>query len=152
MLRPGRTHLNRSVLHRFDIRVVQISSDRWHGCQIFGNTENEVVQVTRMVEDYAKNGVTGLANISSTLPYPQIEWKIDVDKQKAAQLGVNISDVGAIVQMLTNGFKAGEYRPDDSRDEVEIRVRFKRDERSLTGIDDLKVPSPFNFPSLKVPS
>ena len=108
---------------------------------IFGNTENEVVQVTRMVEDYAKNGVTGLANISSTLPYPQIEWKIDVDKQKAAQLGVNISDVGAIVQMLTNGFKAGEYRPDDSRDEVEIRVRFKRDERSLTGIDDLKVPS-----------
>ena len=26
---------------------------------IFGNTENEVVQVTRMVEDYAKNGVTG---------------------------------------------------------------------------------------------
>ena len=56
-------------------------------------------------------------------------------------MGVNISDVGAIVQMLTNGFKAGEYRPDDSRDEVEIRVRFKRDERSLTGIDDLKVPS-----------
>ena len=94
-----------------------------------------------MVEDYAKNGVTGLANVSSTLPHPQIEWKIDVDKQKAAQLGVNISDVGAIVQMLTNGFKAGEYRPDDSRDEVEIRVRFKRDERSLTGIDDLKVPS-----------
>ena len=93
-----------------------------------------------MVEDYAKNGVTGLANVSSTLPHPQIEWKIDVDKQKAAQLGVNISDVGAIVQMLTNGFKAGEYRPDDSRDEVEIRVRFKRDERSLTGIDDLKVP------------
>ena len=41
----------------------------------------------------------------------------------------------------TNGFKAGEDRPDDSREEVEIRVRFKRDERSLTGIDDLKVPS-----------
>ena len=105
---------------------------------IFGNTEDEVVQVTRMVEEYAKNGVTGLANKFNTT-LPQIEWKVDVDKQKAAQLGVNISDVGAIVQMLTNGFKAGEYRPDDSRDEVEIRVGFKRDERSLTGIDDLKV-------------
>ena len=108
---------------------------------IFGNTENEVVRVTRMVEDYAKNGVTGLANVSSTLPHPQIEWKIDVDKQKAAQLGVNISDDCAIVQMITNGIKSCENRPDDSRDEVEIRVRFKRDERSLTGIDDLKVPS-----------
>ena len=46
-------------------------------------------------------------------------------KQKAAQLGVSVSDVGALVQMLTNGFKVGEYRPDDAKDEVEIRARFR---------------------------
>ena len=60
---------------------------------------------------------------------------------KKAQLGVNIVDIGALVQMLTNGFKVGEYRPDDSRDEVEIRVRFEREQRSLTSIYDLNVPS-----------
>ena len=37
---------------------------------------------------------------------------------------MSVADVGALVQMLTNGFKVGEYRPDDSRDEVEIRARF----------------------------
>ena len=44
---------------------------------VFGNTEQEVVQVTRLIEDFAQNEITGLSNVSSTLPYPQIEWKID---------------------------------------------------------------------------
>ena len=82
-----------------------------------------------------------LANIRSTLPYSLIEWRVDVDKQKAAQLGVSISDIGALVQMLTNGFKVGEYRPDDSKDEIEIRARFSPQMRSLSGVEDLKVNS-----------
>ena len=61
-----------------------------------------------------------------------------MDKQKAAQLGVSMMDIGALVQMLTNGFKVGEYRPDDSKDEIEIRARFDTELRSLSGIKDLK--------------
>ena len=87
------------------------------------------------------NDVVGLTNIRSTLPYSLIEWKVEVDKQKAAQLGVSIVDIGALVQMLTNGFKVGEYRPDDSKDEIEIRARFDTNNRSLSGIEDLKVNS-----------
>ena len=75
------------------------------------------------------------------MPYSLIEWKVEVDKQKAAQLGVSIVDIGALVQMLTNGFKVGEYRPDDSKDEIEIRARFDTNNRSLSGIEDLKVNS-----------
>ncbi len=86
-----------------------------------------------------KNDVIGLANIRSTLPYSLIEWRVDVDKQKAAQLGVSISDIGALVQMLTNGFKVGEYRPDDSKDEIEIRARFPSSDRTITGIKNLNV-------------
>ncbi len=91
---------------------------------IFGDNEAAVARTTEMIEQYMKNDVIGLANIRSTLPYSLIEWRVDVDKQKAAQLGVSISDIGALVQMLTNGFKVGEYRPDDSKDEIEIRARF----------------------------
>ena len=43
--------------------------------------------------------------------------------------------------MLTNGFKVGEYRPDDSKDEIEIRARFDKELRSLSGIKDLKINS-----------
>ena len=98
---------------------------------IFGDNEAAVARTTERIEQYMKNDVIGLANIRSTLPYSLIEWRVDVDKQKAAQLGVSISDIGALVQMLTNGFKVGEYRPDDSKDEIEIRARFSSKMRSL---------------------
>ena len=108
---------------------------------IFGNNEDQVAQVTQSIERYLQEDVTGLTNINSTLPHPLIEWKVEVDKQKAAQLGVSMMDIGALVQMLTNGFKVGEYRPDDSKDEIEIRARFDKELRSLSGIKDLKINS-----------
>ena len=108
---------------------------------ILGDSEAAVARTTKRIEQYMTNDVIGLANIGSTLPYPLIEWRVEVDKQKAAQLGVSISDIGALVQMLTNGFKVGEYRPDDSKDEIEIRARFSSQMRSLSGVEDLKVNS-----------
>ena len=86
-----------------------------------------------------RNNIKGLKNITSSKSYPSVEWSVEVDKQKAAQLGVSVADVGALVQMLTNGFKVGEYRPDDSRDEVEIRARFPQSDRTITGIQNLNV-------------
>ena len=106
---------------------------------ILGNSEFEVNRAVDEVESYLRNEVTGLINITSTKPYPSVEWSVEVDKQKAAQLGVSVADVGALVQMLTNGFKVGEYRPDDSRDEVEIRARFPESDRTITGIQNLNV-------------
>ena len=91
------------------------------------------------IENYMRNEMSGLNNIFSSKAYPSVEWSVDVDKQKAAQLGVSVSDVGALVQMLTNGFKVGEYRPDDAKDEVEIRARFPDSDRTITGIRDLNV-------------
>ena len=108
---------------------------------IFGNNEDQVAEVTQRIEKYLQEDVAGLTNINTTLPHPIIEWKVEVDKQKAAQLGVSMMDIGALVQMLTNGFKVGEYRPDDSKDEIEIRARFDTELRSLSGIKDLKVNS-----------
>ena len=108
---------------------------------IFGDNEESVAKTTEIIEEYMINEVVGLTNIRSTLPYSLIEWKVEVNKQKAAQLGVSIRDIGALVQMLTNGFKVGEYRPDDSKDEIEIRARFDTKNRSLSGIENLKVNS-----------
>lgn len=106
---------------------------------IYGNTEQDVNEAIDVVENYMRNEVKGLTNIFSSKSYPSVEWSVEVDKQKAAQLGVNVGDVGALVQMLTNGFKVGEYRPDDSRDEVEIRARFPSSDRTITGIKNLNV-------------
>ncbi len=83
----------------------------------------------------------GIMNIEDSRPLPGIEWQIKVDRAEAARFGADISLVGAMVQLVTNGIKIGEYRPDDSDDEIDIRVRYPEGSRSLAQIDDLRIPS-----------
>ena len=106
---------------------------------VYGDTEEEVNAAVTLIENYMRTEMVGLNNIFSSKAYPSVEWSVEVDKQKAAQLGVSVSDVGALVQMLTSGFKVGEYRPDDAKDEVEIRARFPDSDRTITGVRDLNV-------------
>ena len=40
---------------------------------------------------------------------PSLEWRLVVDRAKAALAGADVSAVGLAVQMLTNGVKVGEY-------------------------------------------
>ena len=87
---------------------------------IYGLTEESAKNAAIEIENKIRSKVSGLTNIFSSNAYSAVEWSVEVDKQKAAQLGVSIGDVGALVQMLTSGFKAGEFRPDDAKEEVEI--------------------------------
>ena len=83
----------------------------------------------------------GMVNIEDSRPLPGIEWQIKVDRAEAARFGADISLVGAMVQLVTNGIKIGEYRPDDSDDEIDIRVRYPEGSRSLSQIDELRIPT-----------
>ncbi len=83
-----------------------------------------------------------VTNIEDSRPLPGIEWQIKVDRAEAARFGADITLVGAMVQLVTNGIKIGEYRPDDSDDEIDIRVRYPSDSRNLSQIDELRIPTP----------
>ena len=85
--------------------------------------------------------IPGIVNIEDSRPLPGIEWQIKVDRAEAARFGADISLVGAMVQLVTNGIKIGEYRPDDSDDEIDIRVRYPESNRSLRQIDELRIPT-----------
>jgi len=64
-----------------------------------------------------------------------------VDRAEAARFGADILLVGNMIQLVTNGIKVGEYRPDDAEDEIDIRVRYPYDNRSLEQIDELRIPT-----------
>ncbi|MEJ2297143.1 MAG: efflux RND transporter permease subunit [Woeseiaceae bacterium] len=82
-----------------------------------------------------------VVNIEDSRPLPGIEWQIRVDRAEAARFGADVSLVGSMVQLVTNGIKIGEYRPDDSDDEIDIRVRYPEESRNLSQIDELRIPS-----------
>ena len=92
------------------------------------------------VRDFMESN-EGMVNIEDSRPLPGIEWQIKVDRAEAARFGADISLVGAMVQLVTNGIKIGEYRPDDSDDEIDIRVRYPEGSRSLSQIDELRIPT-----------
>ncbi len=72
---------------------------------------------------------------------PGIEWQLKVDRAEASRYGADITTVGSIIQLVTNGIRIGSYRPDDTDDEVEIRVRYPVGNRSIDQLDRLRIPS-----------
>jgi len=78
-------------------------------------------------------------NVEDSRPIPGIEWEIDVDRAQAAKFGADVSLVGRAVQMVSNGINLGEYRPDDSSDEVEIRARYPVNRRNLAELDNIRL-------------
>ncbi len=95
-----------------------------------------VARVRAHMEDHES-----IVNVEDSRPLPGIEWQIKVDRAEAARFGADISLVGAMVQLVTNGIKIGEYRPDDSDDEIDIRVRYPAGSRNLSQIDELRIPT-----------
>jgi len=83
-----------------------------------------------------------LRDIEDTRVLPGIEWELLVDRSKAALFNVNVNEVGAAVQLVTNGLYLGEYRPDDAEEEVEIRLRYPLAERNMDSLDQLRVTTP----------
>jgi multidrug efflux pump len=100
-----------------------------------------LTQATAQVRE-ALEAIEGTFNVDDTRPLPGIEWQIDVDRAEAAKFGADITIVGNMIQLVTNGIKIGEYRPDDAEDEIDIRVRYPYDYRNLAQIDDLRIPTP----------
>jgi multidrug efflux pump len=74
-------------------------------------------------------------------PLPGTEWRLAVDRERAARYGADVRMLGNAVQMVTHGVRVAGYRPDDSDDEVDIRVRYPLTERSLDRLEDLRVPT-----------
>ena len=100
---------------------------------------DRILPVATKIRDYMTHDVSGLEDVSDSLPLPGIEWALHVDRAEAGQVGADVASIGAAVQLVTNGIKVGEYRPDDATDEVDIRVRYPESQRNLGQLDELRV-------------
>lgn len=80
-----------------------------------------------------------LIKVDDTSPLPGIDWAISVDREMAGRFGADMSTIGTLVQLVTRGAKLDVIRPDDSDDELDIRVRFPEQDRTLSTLDQLKL-------------
>ena len=83
-----------------------------------------------------------LTELEDNRTSPGIEWNLTVDREAAGRYGVDVSSVGQAIQFLTGGVLAGRFRPDDAQDELDIRVRFPADARTMSAFDQFKITTP----------
>ena len=109
--------------------------------ELTSSSNFQLTKVTNSISNKLKT-MDGIMEVDDTRSLPGIEWIINVDRELAGKYGVDVSIIGSIVQLVTNGILVDKYRPDDSEDEVDIRVRFPKDYRQLEQFDQLRIPTP----------
>ncbi|ETX28861.1 efflux RND transporter permease subunit [Roseivivax isoporae] len=85
--------------------------------------------------------VGGFTDVTDTRPLPGVEVAINVDRAEAARFGADVSLLGQAIQLLTQGITVTDYRPADANGELDVRVRFPSDDRSLAELGNLRVPT-----------
>ena len=102
-----------------------------------GDAQAVAVQKIRDIMD----SIGGFTDVTDTRPVPGVEVSILVNRAEAARFGADVSLLGQAVQLLTQGITVADYRPDDIDGSLDIRVRFPREERSLSELAGLRVPT-----------
>ena len=106
--------------------------------QITSTSYKELTETVAKVREHV-DSMESLQDREDSRPLPGIEWQITIDREQAGRFQAGIGSVGAMVQLVTNGVLIGKYRPDDSEDEVDIRVRLPEAERTLDRFDSLRL-------------
>ena len=95
---------------------------------------SEAIRLKKFMDNYP-----GLVNVEDNLPAPGIEWEIKVNRKQASKFNANISSIGNVIKLSTNGIKLGEYRPDDSSESIPIYLRYPQEGRTLDMLQNLRV-------------
>lgn len=91
------------------------------------------------LRDYIENQLPNTVDVEDGRPSPGIDWEITIDRLEAAKYGIGVRELSPYVQLVTSGVKLGSYRPDDSTDELDIRVRLPPDQRTFDALDSMRI-------------
>ena len=80
--------------------------------------------------------------ISSDVPRPGVEARIEIDREQAARYGVDVETLGNTVRLMTNGVTLGSYLPPHLDDEVDIVLRYPPQDRNFAQLGSMRVMTP----------
>lgn len=81
----------------------------------------------------------GFKNIEDSRSSNGLEARVITDRVMAARHLIDVGSIGNVVQLVSNGFQISSYRPPDTKEEVDILLRFPEEYRNLQMLQDLKM-------------
>ena len=100
--------------------------------QISGDDFLLLGEIAKNIRDEIRD-IPGLVDLDDDFESSKPEIRLQVDREKAAILGVNTYEIAMAVRTAISGFDAGDFRVED--DDYDITVRFS--EQSRNGVPDL---------------
>jgi multidrug efflux pump subunit AcrB len=107
--------------------------------EVYGPLQQERIAIARRIRDLWKR-TDGVVDVDWYVEDDQPEFRILVDKEKAALNGISEDDIARTMQVASAGYEAGLLHVDSEKEDVPLNVRLSRASRSdLERMEDLKV-------------
>jgi multidrug efflux pump len=110
--------------------------------RVESTTYNALTPTVAKVRNFVENELGDTNDVEDGRSLPGIDWKIGVDRDMAARFGIGVRELSPYVQLITGGVEIGSYRPDDAVDEIDIRVRLPKEQRSFEALDSMRIATP----------
>ncbi|MFQ3307212.1 MAG: multidrug efflux pump [Candidatus Midichloriaceae bacterium] len=99
---------------------------------------DKVPNFVKKVKFHMEN-TQGFKDIETTNSYPGIDWLINIDRELASIFKLSTEEIGNYIRLMSDGFKLSSFRPDYSDDEVDIVLRYNKENRKISSLNNLKI-------------
>lgn len=112
---------------------IEVSGDEFTEIQAIAG------RLKSQLEDAVEAGrIEGLVDIRDNLNSGRPEYRIEIDRERAAAFGLSTQSIALAVRGAVNGVEASKYR--DGKDEYDVTVRLQEEDReSLREIESLTI-------------
>jgi len=107
--------------------------------RVDGSVYDDIAPTVAKLRNFIENDLGDTIDVEDGRPAPGIDWQVTIDREAAAKYGIGVRELSPYVQLVTSGVKLGSYRPDDGGDELDIRVRLPKNERTFDALDSLRI-------------
>ncbi len=104
----------------------QFGSEGAVSVKIFGQDLNELKAISAEIRKVMES-IPGLVDVRFSYTNPKPEYRIKIDRDRASQLGLNVTQVANTISTAVKGTIATRFR--ETGDEYDVLVRFERDFR-----------------------
>lgn len=103
--------------------------------EVYGpNYDGQIDLATKIRQAY--QSTDGVVDVDWYVEAPQTDYRLVIDREKAALNGISSSQIADVLQMALSGQNVGLLHDENAREDVAINLRFSQSNR--TSLDDLK--------------
>ncbi len=109
--------------------------------EVYGPDYSQQIDIARQIRDEFKK-TPGVVDVDWTVEAPEPQYRLVVDKEKAALAGVSADQVAQTLRLAVSGAVVGLAHQPKEKEDVDIVLEVPRADRSsLTGLGEIRVAS-----------